>query len=1167
MSTFVHLSVHSEYSLVDSIVRVKPLVAAARDAQMPAIAITDYSSVAAIVKLYRAAIRAGVKPVFGADVRVVDDSGDGPSRMILLCRNTDGFRALSRLLTRSGVEGRATGQPLIHRRWLEAEDTDGLIALSGGMQGEPGRLLVAGHSDLAKAAIESWMRLFPDRYYVELHRLGLPQEQDYVQSAVALAARCGAPVVATNDVRFIERSDFEAHETRVCIAQGHTLNDARRTREYTEEQYLKSADEMAALFADIPEALENSVEIARRCTLELDLGRVFMPSFEVAEGKTTAQHLREVAQAGLERHLQRAGLLARRQSYDERLERELDVIIEMGFEGYFLIVADFIDWSRAQAVPVGPGRGSGAGSLVAFSLGITNLDPIEHDLLFERFLNPERVSMPDFDIDFCIEGRDRVIGYVAEKYGRERVSQIITYGTMAAKAVVRDVGRVLGMPYGYVDRIAKLIPNEIGITLEQALAGEEELRTLYETEDEVSALLDLAMQLEGLARNAGTHAGGVVIAPSPLTDFMPLFVDEAGTSLSQFDKDDLEAVGLVKFDFLGLKTLTIVDRAVATVNDQRAAAGDDPVNLDDIPFDDPKTYQLLNTCRTTAVFQLESRGMRDLIKRLKPDCFDDLVAILALFRPGPLQSGMVDEFIERKHARGDAKIDYLHPRLKPALQSTYGVILYQEQVMQIAQILAGYSLGGADLLRRAMGKKKPEEMAKQRSIFQSGAEAREIPAAQARRIFDLMEKFAGYGFNKSHSAAYALIAYHTAWLKAHYPAAFMAAAMSADIDNTDKLVILREECAAIGIELIPPHVNHSNYLFTVADERQVKYGLGAVKGVGRGVVDSIVEERAANGPYKGLLDLCRRLGSAKLNRRVLEALVRCGALDGLGLNRASAMHAISDAIRLADTSQAAAAAGQAGLFGTVDEAGDGLEHAFEHLREWNDREKLEAERESLGLYLTGHPFTDYADHCSHFTSGSIAGVLGTMPNVEGGGDGPGKGARFRYRRDATLAGVVMDIRRRGTRVSLVLDDGTERIEVTLFEDVFQQARNIVSKHAVLVVNGQLRFDEFLNGWRMTAQRVQTVDAAIERHARRLTLFVPSTQLGDGFVDTLKATLQPYRSGDCEVCVQYRGAGAEATITLGDQWAVHPTRELREQLSELVGEKRVSMHYARQTTLQ
>lgn len=1156
MSAFVHLSVHTEYSLVDSIVRVKPLVAAARAAEMPAAAITDFNSVSAIVKFYRAAIAAGIKPIVGADVQVADDAGDAPSRLILLCRNSDGFRALSRLLTRGGVEGRSNGRPQLHSSWFDDEDLSGLIALSGGMQGAPGKALLAGQAERARSTTKAWMKRFPGRYYVELQRLNRPSEQKYLTESVALAADCGAPVVATNDVRFLERTDFDAHETRVCIAQGNTLDDARRSRDYTEEQYLKSAAEMQELFSDIPEALENSVEIARRCSLELELDQIYLPEFQISEGSSTAQELRRLAQAGLARHLEDSGLNDQREVYDARLVRELDVIVEMGFEGYFLIVADFIEWSRQRAIPVGPGRGSGAGSLVAFCIGITALDPIEHDLLFERFLNPERVSMPDFDIDFCIEGRDRVIEYVAEKYGRDKVSQIITYGTMAAKAVVRDVGRVLGMPYGYVDRIAKLIPNEIGITLERALAEEEELRTLYKTEDEVSGLLDLAMQLEGLARNAGTHAGGVVIAPSQLTDFMPLYIDENGTSLSQFDKDDLEAVGLVKFDFLGLKTLTIVDRAVATVNERRAAAGEEHIRLDSISFDDPKTFQLLNSRKTTGVFQLESRGMRDLIKRLRPDCFDDLVAILALFRPGPLQSGMVDEFIERKHGPGDANIDYLHPSLKPSLQSTYGVILYQEQVMQIAQTLAGYSLGSADLLRRAMGKKKPEEMAKQRSVFEAGAEERDIPAAQARHIFDLIEKFAGYGFNKSHSAAYAQIAYETAWLKAHYPAAFMSAAMSADIDNTDKLVVLREECAAMNIELIPPHVNESDYLFTVADEQRVKYGLGAVKGVGRSVVESIVAERAAGGPYRSLLDLCRRLGSSKINRRVLEALVRCGALDDLGLNRASAMHAIGDAMRLADRSQAAAESGQAGLFGSVEAADDGLEHSFETLREWNDREKLEAERESLGLYLTGHPFTDYAEHCGHFTSGSIAAVLGTLPSGDGG--------HFRYRRDACLAGVVMDMRRRGTRVSVVLDDGSERIEVTLFEDVFQQARNIVSKHAMLVVNGQLRFDEFLNGWRMTAQRVQTVDSAIERNARRLTLFVPAGRLSDGFVDSLRKTLHPYRSGACEVCVQYEGMQAEAVITLGDDWAVHPTRELREELSELLGDKRVSMHYARQT---
>ncbi|HEY5665782.1 MAG TPA: DNA polymerase III subunit alpha, partial [Gammaproteobacteria bacterium] len=660
-----------------------------------------------------------------------------------------------------------------------------------------------------------------------------------------------------------------------------------------------------------------------------------------------------------------------REAYGSRLDLELDVICRMGFEGYFLIVADFIEWARVNEIPVGPGRGSGAGSLVAYALGITDLDPIEHDLLFERFLNPERVSLPDFDIDFCIEGRDRVIDYVSRRYGRDRVSQIITFGTMAAKAVVRDVGRVLGHPYGYVDRIAKLIPFEIGITLDKALNDDEELKTLYATEEEVRTLINLARQLEGLARNAGTHAGGVVIAPRELTEFMPLYSDPDSASLTQLDKDDLEAIGLVKFDFLGLKTLTIIDKAVRAINAAREAAGEPPIDISALPVDDEQTYALLRRCDTTAVFQLESRGMKDLVKRLRPDSFDDLVAILALFRPGPLQSGMVDEFIDRKHGRNTAPIDYLHPSLEPILKPTYGVILYQEQVMQVAQVLAGYSLGGADLLRRAMGKKKPEEMAKQREVFLQGAEACGVQLGRAATIFDLMEKFAGYGFNKSHSAAYALLAYQTAWLKAHYPEAFMAAVMTADMDNTDKLVILKDDCKSLGIRIEPPSINESSFGFTVGGEKRVLYGLGAIKGVGQSVVESLIAERERGGPYQDLLDLCRRVDSHKINRRVLEALTSAGALDALGENRATLMDAVPSTLRLAEHSAEAEAAGQGALFGSNAVASD-LEIVVDRKHEWSKREKLDRERDSLGLYLTGHPFEDYARHCENFCHGSIA---------------------------------------------------------------------------------------------------------------------------------------------------------------------------------------------------
>ncbi|HEX5421343.1 MAG TPA: DNA polymerase III subunit alpha, partial [Gammaproteobacteria bacterium] len=761
---FVHLRVHTEYSLVDSVVRVGPLVEAIERLGMPAVAVTDDGNVSALVKFYKAALASGIKPIVGADVWIAEHEDDrDPARLSLLCMSSSGFKNLSRLLTaayeRVGTSGRA---PLL-KPWLTPAALEDLIALSGAQQGELGRALAAGKLERAEELLGQWRELMPGRYYVELQRLGRPGEAEYTAAAVQLAARAQLPVVASNEVCFIANEEFEAHETRVCISQGRTLDDPGRPRLYTTEQHLKSADEMHALFADLPEALANTVQIATRCNLELELGRVFLPAYEVPDAGGTKQHLREQAAAGLADRLARRGekLAACGEAgnddeaaYHARLERELDVICEMGFEGYFLIVADFIGWARRNAIPVGPGRGSGAGSLAAYALGITDLDPLEHDLLFERFLNPERVSMPDFDIDFCIEGRDRVIGYVAQRYGRERVSQIVTFGTMAARAVVRDVGRVLGMPYGYVDRVAKLIPFEIGMTLDRALAESEELKAVYAAEDEVRELIDRARQLEGLSRNTGTHAGGVVIAPAPLTEFMPLFSDPGAGLLSQLDKDDLEAVGLVKFDFLGLKTLTIIDKALATINAQQAASGLSPVDITALPMDDEKTYALLNQCKTTAVFQLESRGMRDLIKRLKPDRFGDIVAINALFRPGPMQ--MADEFIERKHSRG-ARVDYLHPLLEPVLKPTNGVILYQEQVMQIAQVLAGYSLGGADLLRRAMGKKKPEEMAKQRSIFVSGALERGVDEAVATHIFDLMEKFAGYGFNKSHAAAYALV--------------------------------------------------------------------------------------------------------------------------------------------------------------------------------------------------------------------------------------------------------------------------------------------------------------------------------------------------------------------------------------------------------------------------
>ena len=1151
MTGFVHLRVHTEYSLVDSLVRVDPLVDALERLEMPACAVTDQGNVSSLVKFYRAAFDRGIKPLIGADVWIAESVDDRePARLTLLCQNRSGFKRLSALLTRSAAAGHVAGRSVLRKDWLTLDALEGLIGLSGAQAGELGRALAPGRDARAPEILDYWRTLLPGRFYLELQRLGRAGEGPYLKRAVELAAARGVPVVATNEVCFLARDDFEAHETRVCIGQGATLEDPARARLYSEEQYLKSAAQMASLFADLPEALANTVEIAKRCSFELELGRVFLPDFAADDGTPPRELLQRRAEAGLENRLRQLGVAAAdAPRYRERLARELEVIVKMGFEGYFLIVADFIGWARASSIPVGPGRGSGVGSLAAYALGITNLDPLAHDLIFERFLNPERVSMPDFDIDFCIEGRDRVIDYVSRRYGRDRVSQIVTYGTMAARAVVRDVGRALGYPYGYVDRIAKLIPFELGITLDKALADDPELNAVYEREDEVRGLIDLAKRLEGIARNVGTHAGGVVIAPEPLTEYMPLYAAETGM-LSQFDKDDLEAIGLIKFDFLGLKTLTVIDKALATINRERAACGEPAVDIDVIPMDDAKTYELLRHCRTTAVFQLESLGMRDLIKKLQPDRFDDLTAIVALFRPGPMQ--MATEFINRKHRRDGAVVDYLHPRLEGILKPTYGVILYQEQVMQIAQVLAGYSLGGADLLRRAMGKKKPEEMAQQRAVFVKGATERGVEPARAAYIFDLMETFAGYGFNKSHAAAYALIAYQTAWLKAHFTEAYMAAVLTADVDNTDRLVVLKDDCTRFEIALEPPDVNRSGFAFTVAGPKRISYGLGALKGVGASAVDAIVAERDARGPFKSLLDLCRRVDLQKINRRVLEALARSGALDALGVNRATLMAAIPDVLQLAERSAHAIAAGQATLFGGGEQR-DELEHEIAPQREWTKRERLEAERESLGLYLTGHPFDDFREHCEKFTHGAIAKALAGLPH---------DGAPYLIRKDVILAGVVMDVRKRGNRVSIVLDDDTERIEVTLFEDVYAQCRHLIAKHAVLIVEGQLRYDDFINGWRVTARRVRSADDAIEEHARRLTIRWPGNGAAGTFIRDLKLTLQPFTRGRCEVCVEYRAALGEAQLTLGEAWSVRLTRELRDQLTRLLGDNRFSIHYPR-----
>jgi len=1167
-SSFVHLHVHSEYSLVDSTVRIAALMERCKRGGMPAVALTDQNNLFGMVKFYSKAVAAGVKPIVGADLRIAtDDEQDRPYSLILLCQDTTGYRNLSRLLTRVFLEGRVRGEPLARREWLTRETCAGLIALSGGLHGDVGRALHNGHEDRARNLVADWRELFGDRYYLELIRTGRGGEEECVQASLNVASDAGVPVVASNDVRFLDSDDYGAHEARVCIQDGRTLADTGRPHDYSEQQYLRSAAEMIELFADIPEAIENANEIARRCNLDLRLGTSVLPAFPVPAGQTEAEFLESEARRGLEEQL--AQMFESENTaanvrdavsapYLERLATELDVISGMGFPGYFLIVADFIRWAREHDIPVGPGRGSGAGSLVAWVLGITDLDPLHHDLLFERFLNPERVSMPDFDIDFCMEGRDRVIDYVAERYGRDRVAQIITFGTMAAKAVIRDCGRVLGQPYGCVDRIAKLVPFEIGMTLEKALEQSEELATMYRDDEEVAAIIDLAKSLEGLARNAGKHAGGVVIAPDQITDFTPIYCEDGSThTITQLDKDDVEAVGLVKFDFLGLKTLTIIDWAVRIVKETDPAAN---LDIKRIPDRDSKTFQLLRRTQTAAVFQLESSGIRDLIKRMRPDRFDDLVALVALFRPGPLQSGMVDDFITRRHAVNKADIDYMHPDLKPLLEETYGVILYQEQVMQIAQVLAGYTLGGADLLRRAMGKKKPEEMAQQREIFVTGATERGVAEKTATRIFDLMEKFAGYGFNKSHSAAYAVLAYQTAYLKAHYPAAFMAAVMTADLDNTDRLVTLKDDCRKQQLNLVAPDVNRSGYAFSVSDYHTILYGLGAIKGVGRAAVETLIAEREEHGTYKNLNEFCRRVDHEKINRRALEAMIKSGAMDALGASRHALMQQVPEALASANQQARAAAAGQNDMFGiepAATEPEDQPSGAIIDVAEWPERLLLNNEKESLGLYLTGHPFDAVRGDAMYFADGKL-GDLAAEPAPQSS-----KGSRdyARPRREVTVAGLVVDIRKRGNRISVVLDDDTARMDVSFFSEAFQEFRHLLVKDEIVVISGPLRYDDFLGSWTVNAKNVTSIDSVIESRAKGMLLCLAPNGQGKQLLVKLHDLLLPHREGHCDVAVQYIGDTAAARLNLGPEWTVRPSRELRDKLSELLGSSNVRLLYA------
>jgi DNA polymerase-3 subunit alpha len=1138
---FVHLRLHSEYSIADGTVRVDDAVAAAAADGMPAVALTDLANAFGLVKFYKAARARGLKPVFGVDAWITHDAErDAPFRTLLLAQSRQGYLRLADWLSRAWRDNAWRGRAEFRREWFD-EGTDGLIALSGARDGDVGHALLQGNAAGAAKAARDWSAWFPDRYYLEVQRAGHADDDALVAATVALAGETSLPVVATHPVQYLRPEDFRAHEARVCIAEGYVLADPRRPRRFTTDQHFRTQAEMAAAFADLPEALANSVAIARRCNLTIPLGKNYLPAFPTPPGVSIDEHLDAEARAGLERRL---ALLypdatrrdERRPEYVARLEFETRTIAQMGFPGYFLIVADFINWAKANAVPVGPGRGSGAGSLVAYALGITDLDPLRYQLLFERFLNPERVSMPDFDIDFCQDGRDRVIDYVKQKYGAASVAQIATFGTMAAKAAVRDVGRVLDLPYSFVDGIAKLIPFQPGklITLKLAREMEPLLAEREKNEEEVRQLLELAEALEGLTRNVGMHAGGVLIAPGKLTDFCPLYTPAgADAAVSQFDKDDVEAVGLVKFDFLGLTTLTILDWTVRYVKRLDPAS---EIALETLPLDDKPAYDVFRNADTAAVFQFESRGMRDLMKQVPPTRFEDIIALVALYRPGPME--LIPDYVARKTGR--ERVEYPDARLEPILGPTYGVMVYQEQVMQIAQVIGGYTLGGADLLRRAMGKKKAEEMATHRDIFVAGAEKNGVTRGKATLLFDLMEKFAGYGFNKSHAAAYALVAYQTAWFKAHHPAAFMAANLSLVMDDTDKVRALHADTVHQGLSVLPPDVNASAWRFEPVDRERIRYGLGGIKGTGEQAIASIVAARDADGPFRDLFDFCRRVDKRLVNRRVVEALIRGGAFDSIDPRRATLFASVG--IALADAERNDAASAQVSLFG---DAATPAQDALVVTREWTDAERLTHEKSALGFYLSGHPYASYAAELAPLVRTPLAALA--------------------PRRDPVLiAGIVVALRvqngRRGKMAFVTLDDGAAQAEVVVFNETFDAARSLLREDQLVIVEAKItpRMGDGgeLQGMRVAAEAVFDLPALRKRHAKGLRLACN----GGADAKRLFDLLSPFRNGSLPIVVEYRNHGVTGEIELPEAWRVTPDDTLIAQLAEWLAPENVRVVY-------
>ena len=1143
---FVHLGIHTEFSITESIVRVPDLIKAAVNEEMPALALTDLSNLHAAVKFYGKCLGQGIKPILGSVLRL----NDADHRVTLLSMNNHGWRNLTELVSRGYIEGQQLNIPCVNKAWI-LEQADDLILLLG-IQSDVGKMLITSNPQKAEPLLEEWIEKFGNRVYLALTRTDRPDEDAFIAEAVKLAKKYNIGVVAHNDVHFVRREDYEAHEARVCIADGYVLGDNRRPKTYSPEQYFKTTAEMTELFSDIPSAIENSYHIAKRCNVTLQLGKYFLPDYPIPDGHTIDTYFAHLSKQGLEERLnvlypvtQRDEDWAEiRKPYDERIEYEINIINSMGFPGYFLIVMDFIQWSKNNGVPVGPGRGSGAGSLVAYSLKITDLDPLRYELLFERFLNPERVSMPDFDVDFCIAGRDKVIDYVARTYGRDAVSQIATFGTMAAKGAIRDVARVLGKSYGLADRISKLIPTKpLGLSLEESIEAEPQLKDVVTNPsnpdyDDASEIWEMALKLEGITRNTGKHAGGVVIAPTKITDFSAVMCDADGTArVAQYDKDDVESAGLVKFDFLGLRNLTVIEDAVQNINKRIQA--DTPLDIAHIPLDDKDAYLVFANANTTAVFQFESVGMKKMLKEARPSKFEEIIAFVSLYRPGPMD--LIPDFIHRMHG---GEFEYLHPLLEGVLEPTYGIMVYQEQVMQAAQYCAGYTLGGADLLRRAMGKKKPEEMVKQRQIFIEGAAKKDIDAATANHIFDYMEKFAGYGFNKYHAAAYALVAYQTAWLKAHYPAEFLAAVMSSEMQNTDNVVFLIDDCRHNGLEVLPPSVNMSLYHFHASDERTIVYGLGAIKGVGEQAMQSVIDSRQKEGPYRDLFDFCHRIDLKKINKRTLEALIRAGALDCLGIERSSLMAQLPEAVQAAEQARSNRETGIMDLFGEVEEV---QRKPAKPVKPWSDEVRLKGEKDTLGLYLTGHPIDVYRNELKAFIPSKINELTPTRRGVT-----------------TVFAGLVVDVANFPNRMVVTLDDGTARIEVSANHERFQRFKDIVQTEKVVVIEGEIYEREGFDRPMGRLTKAFSLNEIRQKRANSIQIHLHAEHLSKTLSQDLQNMLLPYCNVDLcthiPVLLHLDYAYATAELHLGIQWKIAPLDEALVKLRDYFGKESLHIEY-------